>query len=309
MHASCYHETDDSRISYFLKCFSPADILRCFASLGVESIEKYGYVYPKTEKAETVAAALLNACHQADFPVQFFYESGQQEISELRKSFDAVILSCGSAACKKTGSDGSGYLYLRKLGIPYTRILPALCPLKANADELLKDFPSKRFFGRVTVLIEGAARASETGEIQLRSNAVSGIPVMNVSREVSRALDTGKEVRLRLEPVTPEDLPENLRARLAAEFSSAGENSAEKTRSVFCEKTYELPVCEISRFDEAQVCTGGVPLESLTDTLEVKNHSGIYITGELCDVDGICGGYNLHWAWLSGMIAGKAAAE
>ena len=298
MNSSCYHQNEDSRISCFLKRFTPEDAISFFEGLGIKSSEKCGYVYPESGNASDIREALIRAAGNIKT------ESVITDVISLRKKYDAIILACGSFAARNTGSDGSGYKMLEQLKIKYTRVLPALCSLRCDTAELMKHFPGKRFAGRINVYDGKKIIGTDCGEIQLRDNAISGIPVMNISRYVSRELyykgqtkpndEWSGEVKIEILPVSEFELPEIIRCR--------------NEKPVFIDSSVELTVRHISRFSDGQICTGGVPLEELDDNLQLRNSPGIYVTGEMCDVDGICGGYNLHWAWLSGILAGKAAA-
>ena len=322
MTASCYHETEDSRLAGFLQRFTPEDAVEFFRGIGVESTVKDGYVYPMTGQASTVAEALLEEAVRLGAEIR--YGTKVSDVNDL--DCERVILAAGSRACPKTGSDGSGYRLLERLGIRYTRVLPALCALEAEEKDFFRTAAGVRVHARVTVLADGQAPASDEGELQLTEKGLSGIPVFQVSREASRALDSGRSVRAEVDflpqvsraedlfreragrgfdlytGVFPDKLAEALRDAAGTDVSSAAcfvKHAVFRIRSA-------------AGFDKAQACTGGVPLESLDDglrvTVSVRSEKEIYVCGELCDVDGICGGYNLHWAWCSGLAAGGAAA-
>ena len=176
------------------------------------------------------------------------------------------------------------------------------------------------------------------------SYGISGIPIFQISHLVSRALETGGQPYLVLDSMpdyTPEELYEECMRRKAvyqkialsvadvlegmlptrlvsAWIRETGLQKQQKADSLqqkqwrrlisqMKEKT--LTIRQASGFEKAQVTSGGVSLKALdADTMELRKYPGLYITGELADVDGICGGYNLQWAWSSGYVAGRAAA-
>lgn len=291
MDASCFHNANTGRISQLLERFSPEDSIQFFKSLGFDSFDKYGYVYPDCENAIRVAEVFESNVDDIRYNVSDI------NIDELRDRYDAVIIACGSMAYKKTGSDGSGYKILEKLGVRYTRILPALCPVICDSSDLISDYPSKRLPARVCVMIDGERIAEDIGEVQIKDDGVSGIPVMNLSRYVSKGIDNGQEVYLIIETdIKDEDLPEIVRNR-------SGFNGISNQN-----KIYRLKSDKLSRFDHSQVCTGGVSWDMLDDNFMLKSVPDVYVVGEMVDVDGKCGGYNLHFAIASGCIAGKAAA-
>ena len=303
MDPSCYHEKSDSRISHLLKSFPPEAAVAFFESLGLRVREHYGYLYPESENAASVVQAMLEQLKHPAGKGRVRLELGTEipDLQMLRGHYSRIILACGSYALPKTGSDGSGYRYLRQLAVPYSRVLPALCPLHCDTGRLCKAFPGKRFPAGVFLESEGVTLASQYGEIQLGEGKISGIPVLNLSRFASRVLDSGKTAVIRFRGARAEDLPEIVRHRYDADRLSAFYAALDAD-------SFAAEVKKLSRFDESQVCTGGISLEALTDQFELKEYPGIYVTGEMCDVDGICGGYNLHWAWLTGITAGKAAA-
>ena len=175
------------------------------------------------------------------------------------------------------------------------------------------------------------------------SYGLSGIPFFQVSRYAARALETGDKPYLLLDILpdySMEEVGQELTRRREAFADYPAEQVLEgmvhkvlgrvllkslgmnpKTRVVEWSerdiqriadrfKNWKTGIAEVSGFDFAQVTTGGVLTGQLDpDTMEVKDHPGLYMTGELLDVDGICGGYNLQWAWTSGYLAGRAAAE
>lgn len=255
-------------------------------------------------------------------------------------SFDRVILACGGSAAPKTGSDGSGYLLAQRLGHSIIPTVPALVQLKCR-ENYLKSVSGVRTDALVTVLRRGKVQARERGELQLTDYGVSGIPVFQLSRVVNYILKEEREVELVID-FLPDETRESFETvcgdraflqknRTVEEFFTgmlhkklmmlfirlAGLKATEpvaaadrkKVRRVYelC-RHWKLQVTGSNSYDNAQVCAGGVPLDELTEQLESKKASGIYLAGEMLDVDGKCGGYNLQWAWCSGYLAGSAAA-
>lgn len=286
MDASCYHVDKTSRVGEYLVKFSTNDAIEFFNSIGICSVSKNGYYYPDSANANDVVNALVNECHKLN--VRFVFDCGQIDIKRLKADYDALILACGSFAHKKTGSNGSGYKYLETFGVKYTRVLPALCAVYCE-DKWCEENAGKRIIATVTAYVDGKAIANDTGEVQVTSYGYSGIPVFQISRYISRALDEKKDAELEID-FNPEvdNIPEFLRNRYKV-------NNTDKRKVI---------VSKVADFDKSQVCTGGVSLDLLTEGFEVISCPGLYVIGEMCDVDGICGGYNLHWAWLSGNLCG-----
>ncbi len=255
--------------------------------------------------------------------------------------FDRVILACGGQAMPKTGSDGSGYRLAEKLGHSLVPVVPALVQLRCKED-YLKSVAGVRADALVTVITGSGKSIRERGELQLTDYGISGIPVFQVSRAVNYILRKERDVEVRIDFLP--DIPAEALRHFAEKRASlrkgctveafftgilnkklmllfirlAGLKAAEdaasadpkKMRMVYslC-RCFTVHVIGSNTYDNAQVCAGGVPLDEVTEQLESRKAPGIYFAGEILDVDGKCGGYNLHWAWCSGHIAGAAAAE
>ncbi len=251
---------------------------------------------------------------------------------------DEVIIACGGpAALKKDGKDG--YIMARQLGLPVSELVPGLVQLR-TAEPLQKAMAGVRCQAVVSLLINGRCEAKEQGELQLTDYGVSGIPVFQLSRIAAFALAKHREVRVSVDfapEYTKEELfihlcrqrklrltqtAENLQTGLlnkklnlvflnkcgikgSVPNREIGEDSLRRLAALY--KEYEMKVTAVNPFEQAQVCAGGIDPSVLDEHMEVKGQKGLYFTGELLDVDGICGGYNLHWAFATGTIAGKAA--
>ncbi|MBR2408100.1 MAG: NAD(P)/FAD-dependent oxidoreductase [Lachnospiraceae bacterium] len=248
----------------------------------------------------------------------------------------SMVLSTGGKASPAHGSDGSGYPFAKSFGHTVIPVFPAIVQLKADG-KFFKTLAGVRTDGRVTLHI-GKETYSEEGELLFAAYGLSGIPVMQVSRFASVAL--ANKI-----PVTAElDLFSVLKERelteeIARRFRIMKENTAEEALAGLCNhklnyvmlqlcgmeptkkagsygqkeavtltekiKHFTVKITDTNGFEQAQACTGGVPLNELTESMESRLVTGLFITGELADIDGTCGGYNLQWAWSSGAAAGK----
>lgn len=256
-------------------------------------------------------------------------------------TFDRVIIACGGKAAPKTGSDGSGFKLAKQLGHELIPTVPALVQLKCRED-YLKTVAGVRADALIRVMLNGECIAWERGELQLTDYGISGIPVFQISRVVNYMLHREKEVtidinllpdyddtafeqmqigrRLLLGQRTVEEyFTGMLNKKLMLLFVKlAGLKPTEeidgadgkKIKKVYelC-RNWQLHVTGSNSYDNAQVCAGGVSLAEVTENLESKKMPGVYFAGEILDVDGKCGGYNLQWAWCSGYIAGTSAAS
>lgn len=261
--------------------------------------------------------------------------------SEGNFSADKVILATGGKAASVLGSDGSGYALAKSFGHRLAPVVPALVQLKVKKNPLQKA-SGVRMDVTVSALDDGSCVASDTGELQITAYGISGIPVFQISRYIAKALYYKRraEVAVDFVPYMSESeffdmlikRRENRADYTAHDFligifnkkmiprllelsgikmnTKIGSLSEKDFRRLAhqCKNTI-LEITETNGFDNAQVCAGGVHLDEINiQTMESQYMEGLYIVGELLDVDGICGGYNLQWAWATGTIAGKHAA-
>lgn len=259
-----------------------------------------------------------------------------------RHTSDLVILSAGSKASSISGSDGSGYSLARQMGHTIVDVVPALVQLRSN-DKVFKKLTGIRADAKVTLLVDHCPAASDFGEVQLTNYGISGIPVFQVSRYAAKALKAGKNVTATLDFLheIEEDrfLEELLKRRrrydryMAFELANTflpvklievllakldigktlwvGKIPEEKWAEFahLC-KHFCVKITDTNSFAQAQICAGGVNTAELyAETMESRRVSGLYITGELLDVDGLCGGYNIFFAVLSGCLAGNSCAN
>ena len=253
-----------------------------------------------------------------------------------------VLLSCGSKASSIAGSDGSGYDLARMAGHTLSPVVPALTGLVASGTQF-KKWSGVRTKAMITLLINGKKTARDLGEVQLTDYGISGICVFQVSRYAAKALPDGKRVEALIDflPACSEDelfdeiihrkncwahteaqellntiFPEKLISVLLGYTGINRTVWAEKVSddtwrkfSKIC-KVFPLSIKGTGSFEKAQVCAGGVKTSEVDPvTMESKIMPGLYLAGEILDVDGICGGYNLHFAFASGIAAGRSMAE
>ena len=257
-------------------------------------------------------------------------------------AFDKVIAACGGQAAPKTGSDGSGYELAKQLGHSLVPLVPALVQLRCRED-YMRNVAGVRADAEISVVSDGKCVAKERGELQLTDYGVSGIPIFQLSRVVNYILREQREVELVIDFLPDYTEQEYEQLKLSRSLLLQGERNVEEfftgmlhkklmvlfirlaglnpresalhANPVMMEKVYRncrqwhLHVTGSNSFDNAQVCAGGVPLDEVTAGLESKRAPGVYFAGEILDVDGKCGGYNLQWAWCSGYLAAMAASK
>ncbi len=255
---------------------------------------------------------------------------------------DRVILAAGSAASAVAGSGDLGYRLARQLGHRIVPVVPALVQLRCRED-FYKSISGVRVAGEVAILADQVCIARDRGEIQLTNYGISGIPVFQVSGAAARALYDRQSVKAVLDFMPDMEwkafldfLKERIRIRpektleeffvglfpkklwdLWLRLSGLPRNQAAGTLTdgqiealARLIRQFETNVTAANSFAQAQVCRGGVDTRDVDPrTLESRLIPGLYFAGEMLDVDGLCGGYNLQWAWSSGHVAGKEAAH
>ena len=253
---------------------------------------------------------------------------------------DAVILTTGGKAAPSQGVTGVGYTLAKRFGHHCTALYPALVPLRSS-HSALKGLKGIRVQCRAALLDGDREAACEQGELQFADYGLSGIPAMQLSCYLGKLRGNGR--RAVSIDFFPELSAEELHTILAQRAASYGTETLETLFLGLIHKRVlyavmkdigigplsrtgsELKAKEIDRlttalkgwllsvegtlaWEQAQVTGGGIALDEISDTFESLRQPGLYLAGELLDVTGTCGGYNLHWAWCSGMAAGRAAA-
>ena len=260
---------------------------------------------------------------------------------------DRVILAAGSKAAPKTGSNGDGYFIARKLGHTIVPYVPALCGIRCAGDAF-RALAGIRTEATLELVIDGHSVDREAGELQLVDYGISGIPVFQLSRYAAYALQEGKKaaVYINFLPGFTDEAEDPRECALRLYRQRQQRLVGRKMESFFTGLLHqklgqlllrmasvrpELPVSELSEkqlrslaslsvrfkaecvemngFLQAQVVAGGVDTTEVDPgTMASRLVPGLYFAGEVLDIDGICGGYNLQWAWASGFVAGRHAA-
>lgn len=255
---------------------------------------------------------------------------------------DRLILAAGSRAMASTGSDGSGYELAKRLGHKVIEPYPALVQLLSK-EKCLNALSGLRTDAKVSLFAEEQLTASNRGEVQFNANNISGIPVFQISGEAAKAIAAGKKCKVEVD-FLPDFGLEQLILFMEQRIKTGGyKNSvnfliglfSRKLSEVLCErsgiskkmsaekfteedllklckqiKQFKIQIYGTNGFEHAQCCGGGVSLEEINPlTMESLKISGLHFCGELLDVYGDCGGYNLQWAWTSGYLAGKAVND
>ena len=343
--ASYFRGSDFSLAEPVLHSFSLEDTLAFFKEIGVYPKERNGYYYPASEQAASVAESLireaerLGVLYLTDVKIVEIYKNDNLFCTDTNSGYfrsKSLVLATGGKASPVHGSDGSGYPLAKGFGHTVIPPQPAIVQLKAEGN-FFKTLAGVRTEGRITLSV-GGETYTEKGELMFTAYGLSGIPVMQVSRYASVALAEKIAVTAELD-LFPALSEGELSEEIVRRFRFMKENTAEEALAGLCNhkinyvllllcgleptkkagsynkkdamllagkiKHFSVKITDTNGFEQAQACTGGVPLKELTEHMESKLVPGLFITGELADIDGTCGGYNLQWAWSSGAAAGR----
>ena len=313
-----------------------------------------GKMYPKSLQASSVIDIFRMALDDRNIPLyanckinsiskgnNFTLDTNNEEYRHF--SCNKLILSCGGKSASKTGSDGSGYKLSKSLGHSTIETLPGIVQLKLDYPHL-KALAGIKFDGAVSVLINDKVKFTDVGEVLFTDYGISGPPVLQLSSHVSKALNNGEKVTIRVDmfPYESKDDVENFFATHFSIFSHReisntliGVINKKLVSTILKEvgiKDIHLPCSNIdwkytdrlinkfkqwdfncigtNGFPNAQVTVGGINTREVNNlTLESKIVKDLYFCGEILDVHGDCGGFNLQWAWSSGYLAAKSAAN
>lgn len=329
-----YHGEDVNFMRPAMEAFTPKSTLDYFESLGlISSIQYGGRVYPLSDSANSVVDVLRFALERAGVNLV----TGQQIKKAVKKGggFSAfsdeseyraekLIIACGGLAGGKLGGVKDGYDFLRSFGHSCTKLYPALVPVSAEEDctRSLKGIRAE-----AEIKLNGCV---SRGEIQFTDGGISGPATFDVSRIA--AIDGGTmeidfltgdilPVLYRRRAALPQLEAQNLltgmlhnrlglvivkRCGIKPSDSIGSLTDAELEKVARCCRHFTLTVKGTGGFDNAQITVGGIRTSEFNpETLESRIVNGLYACGEVLDIDGDCGGFNLQWAWASGRLAGQ----
>ena len=342
-----YHGQSPEFVNNAISAFTPADTLRWFEGLGLFTVtEESGKVYPYSDQANSVVDVLRLALVKENITLKTGYEV--TKIQKTAEGFqltngeepiacDKLIVACGGLAGSKLGGTMSGYKLLAKLGHRCTKLRPSLVQIKSSWPEL-PSLKGVRANCCVEILHNGEVYAKSTGELQLTEHGISGPVVFEISRDVcaergkwtakldflpnlpaevlEKELQRRRNTNLPMEELLTGILHNRLGRVLTKTAGIKGKqyasqiSNAELAEVVACVKGLEITLTEPLGMGSAQVTAGGVLTDGFDpNTMESKSVSSLYACGEVLDIDGDCGGYNLQWAWSSGRCAGLHAGK
>ncbi len=303
-----------------------------FASLGVLlSADERGRVYPSGRQASSLTDALRFALQEKGVDARL-----QTQITDVEKTAEGflltanekgekktyfaenVVICAGGKAAKNFGTDGSAYALCEKLGHTVTSLYPSLVQLKTDTKHT-KTLKGIRINDGILRAKTPKGEFFVQGDIIFTDYGISGDSVFRISALLAAEIPTGKcEVSIDFLPDCDEKTLKNALQAKRKAFPQLAENEllfgivnnqvgraimrraeGNGEKAVRLLKEFTLPVTGSLGFDYAQVTKGGIPLAEVTDGLESKKVKGLYFAGEILDVDGQCGGFNLQWAYSS----------
>ncbi len=316
-------------------------VLKFFEELGLVYKNINGYYYPFTLQSETLVNVLIKKIEDLKInvicnePVLDIEKDGKFKVKTAKNTYiaDKVIMATGSYSQSNT----NGYDLLKKLGHSFNPLVPALVPLKGT-DDFYPLWKGVRSEVIISLYENEKLIKEERGEIQLTDYGVSGICIFNISGEVAEGLKNNKkeEIKINFVPWFNKD-KESFLNYLDNEYKKNNNyylvdilkkflnikivkvifkilkldllvkwDDAPKEKIVNLLVSFPVKIKDTCSFKNSQVCRGGVLLSEINPyNMESKIVKNLFLTGELLDVDGICGGYNLGFAWMSALLAGE----
>ncbi len=336
----CYHTSNQELFSKFLNNNQNL-VLDFIKSIGVIPKNINGYYYPYTNQAVTVLNALIITLK--NLQVNVVLDCLVEQIEKKDKFLiytnkgiyksNKIVIATGGLSYPKTGSDGKGYKFVKGFNHNINKVLPSLC--KLYGDYNFKDLKGVRVDTILTLYENNKKIKEEIGELLFLDDGISGICTFNLSGIVSRGLNLKKQeiIYLNFLPFINKDkvikflneqeklLPNytlrdilegflnykivNLIFKLLKLKDNIKWSNAPQDKVKDLLVSFPFIPNRTSSLEDSQVVTGGVPIEEINlDTMESRKIKDLYLVGEILDVDGICGGYNLGFAIMSGLRVG-----
>lgn len=329
-----YHSKNEEYLKEIITKENTDELCCFYDSIGIVPKIKDGYYYPYSNMAISIKNALVNEVLKSNIKVICNYDvksvdyKNNEFIINNDKHFDKLIISTGSKAYPKTGSDGFGYSLVKKLGHTINEVKPALVSLWSD-DKILNIISGVRANAKISLYHFDELLKEEIGEVQFVKNEVSGICTFNLSYLVTKnnnvrinfmpfikleeyddfmLKNNNKRVKEILNGILNPKLIQAIIKRCNINEEKYFYELSKKEKDLLKENliSFRIDIKGKGPFDKAQICMGGVPLNEIDiKSMKSKINENLYITGEMLDVNGDCGGYNLTFAFISGYLSGK----
>ena len=349
MGAEYYHGEERDFVKPALNYFGMEETIDFFKShLMLSTSIENGRTYPVTLKASSVLNLFLRELEKKNIYVHTNYFLRQIEKTKggFKLQFkdeelfyvDRVVFATGGMSMPVSGSDGNGYRILKSLGHTLVEPFPGLVQVKLRS-EFLRHLAGTKVVGEVRLIKDGKVIGREEGDLLFTKYGISGPPILDLSRKVGENLNS----KLYMEIPFVNNLEKGFESFAVNAFNNSDSTLGEFIEGV-CDKKFlrvvealikidkNTPLKEINdslrdriikvlqstRFEveglngygESQVTCGGISTEEVnSETMESKIVKGLYLIGEVLDVDGDCGGYNIQWAFSSAALCGKVLSS
>lgn len=336
-----YHGENPKFTISVIKKFDNYDVIEFFNDMGIPEVElENGKIFPKSLQASSIVKQMM--CLANHLEVEFIFDSFVDDVRkngnvfEVKSNdsiykFDYLIVACGSKAYKKSGSDGNGYILMKKLGHNIVKTHPGIVQLRLNGDSF-KKMSGTKFKANAKLVVDGKEIFEFYHDVLFTDYGISGPTILQLSGEAIRAKNKGLDVKIRIDTVDLDEnkLYEHLIYIISLNYYKKikellvgliNDNLIEEVLNQ-AGISYDINVCELSKEeiyklahtlknlefsvsgykgeDSGQITCGGVDTDEINpSTMESKKIKNLYIIGEIMDVDGDCGGYNLQWAFSS----------
>lgn len=336
-----YHGENPKFTISAIKKFDNYDVIEFFNDMGIPEVElENGKIFPKSLQASSIVKQMM--CLANHLEVEFIYDSFVDDVRkdgdvfEVKSNdsiykFDYLVVACGSKAYKKSGSDGNGYILMKKFGHNIVKTHPGIVQLRLNGDGF-KKMSGTKFKANAKLVVDGKEVFEFYHDVLFTDYGISGPTILQLSGEAIRAKNKGLDVKIRIDTV---DLDENKlyehliyiislnyykkinellvglindnlieevlnQANINCDINVSELSKEEIYKLAHTLKNLEFSVSGYKDEDSGQITCGGVDTDEINpSTMESKKIKNLYIIGEIMDVDGDCGGYNLQWAFSS----------
>ena len=336
-----YHGENPKFTISAIKKFDNYDVIEFFNDMGIPEVElENGKIFPKSLQASSIVKQMM--CLANHLEVEFIYDSFVDDVRkdgdvfEVKSNdsiykFDYLVVACGSKAYKKSGSDGNGYILMKKMGHNIVKTHPGIVQLRLNGDGF-KKMSGTKFKANAKLVVDGKEVFQFYHDVLFTDYGISGPTILQLSGEAIRAKNKELDVKIRIDTVDLDEnkLYEHLIYIISLNYYKKinellvgliNDNLIEEVLNQ-ANIEYDINVCELSKEeiyklahtlknlefsvsgykdeDSGQITCGGVDTDEINpSTMESKKIKNLYIIGEIMDVDGDCGGYNLQWAFSS----------
>lgn len=321
-----YNSDSIKLVDYIISKYDNKSFLGYLEKCGIYTRDIDGYIYPMNFEASTVVEGIKGNINS---DILFQEEVDKIDIGDdftvsttKKKKIKAktLVLAAGSLASKFNNISKNP---IELLNIPYVSQLPCLCEVKSNK-KYLKNLSGVRVFSKVKLFVNGEVVKEEIGQTQFKKDGLSGIQIFQLSSLIARNREKKLKVSLdyiydkneeyirnilekygvekALQLILPKKLADVLLYIAVRERDSYLERI---NRVIGILKNHTIDIQPSYDFENAQTCTGGYKLDDFDSNLESKKYKNLYVIGEILNVDGVCGGYNIQWAYSSASIVAE----